>query len=87
MHIYSAEEADAVDNDFWCIYRKVIRVDGAVLDLQVMPAKKAKAADTDTKSFWNVDVGASKKPHGIDGSGAIAQRRPFKVNVYATKNA
>ena len=87
MHIHSAKEAVAVDDEFWCVYGKVIRVDGAVLNLEVVTAKKAEAANTDTESFWNVDVGTAEKPHGIDDSGAIAQRRPCKVNVYTTENA
>ena len=39
MHVYAAEEADAVDDDFWRVYRKVIRMDGAVLNLELVAAK------------------------------------------------
>ena len=53
MNVYAAEEAVAVDDDFWRVHWKVIRMDGAVLDLQVMPAKKAKATNADAEALWD----------------------------------
>ena len=67
MHLYAAEEAVAIDVDFWSVYREVIRMDGAVLYLKVMSAKKAYAADVDAEAFGNIDVDATKEAHRLDG--------------------
>jgi len=50
MHVYAAEETVAIDVDFWCVNWQVIRMDSAVLYLEVMPTKKAYAADVDAKA-------------------------------------
>ena len=67
MHVYAAEETVAIDVDFWCVNWQVIRMDSAVLYLEVMPTKKAYAADVDAKAFGNIDVDATKEAHRLDG--------------------
>ena len=81
MYVYAPEEAVAVDDNFWCVHGKVIRVDSAVLDLQVMPAKKAKATNADAEALWDVDIGTSENSYRIDGGRAVTKSHAGQVNV------
>ena len=73
MHVHTAEEAIAIDVDFWCVHWQVIRMDGAVLYLEVMPAKKANAADVDAEAFGDINIDATKDAHRFDGGSTTVQ--------------
>ena len=81
MNVYAAKEAVAVDDDFWCVHGKVIRVDGAVLDLQVMPAKKAKATYANPEALWDVDIGTTENSYRVDGGCTVTKCHAGQVDV------
>ena len=87
MYVYAPEEAVAVDDNFWCVHGKVIRVDSAVLDLQVMPAKKAKASNADSEALWDVDIGTTKNTYRIDGGRAVTKGHPSQVDVNTAESS
>ena len=87
VNVYAAEEAVAVDDDFWCVHGKVIRVDSAVLDLQVMPAKKAKATYANSETLWNVDIGTTENSYRINGGRAVTKGYAGQVNVNAAEGS
>ena len=87
MYVYATKEAVAVDDDFWCVHRKVIRVDGAVLDLEVMAAKKAKATNADAEALWDVDIGTTKNSYRIDGGRAVTKGHAGQVDVNAAEGS
>ena len=87
MHVYAAEEAVAIDVDFWRVNWQVIRMDGAVFYLEVMPAKKAYAADVDAEAFGNIDVDATKDAHRLDGGSTTVQGDAREINVHAAEKA
>ena len=87
VNVYAAEEAIAIDVDFWCVHWQVIRMDGAVLYLQVMPSKKAYAADVDAEAFGDIDINAAKDDHRVDGGGATVQGDAREIDVHAAEKA
>lgn len=87
MHIYAAEEAVAIDVDFWRVHWQVIRMDGAVFYLEVMPAKKAYTADVYAEAFGDIDIDATKDTHRVDGGSATVQGYAREINVHAAEKA
>lgn len=81
MYVYAAEEAVAVDDDFWCVHGKVFRVDGTVLDFEVMPAKKTKATNADSETLWDVDIGTTENSYRIDGGRTVTKGHTSQVDV------
>ena len=87
MNVYAAEEAIAVHNNFWRVYREVIRMDGAVLYLEVMSAKESNAADVDAEAFGNINIDATKDARRVDGGSTTVQGDAREIDVHATEKA
>ena len=87
VNVYAAEEAVAVDDNFWCVHGKVIRVDGAVLDLEVMPAKKTKATNADAEALWDVDIGTTENSYRIDGGRTVTKGYAGQVDVNTAESS
>ena len=87
MHVYAAEEAVAIDVDFWRIHWQVIRMDSAVFYLEIMPTKKAYAADVDAEAFGDIDIHATKDAHRLDGGSTTVQGYSREINVHAAEKA
>ena len=59
VDIHPAKEAEAVNHNFWGAGGEVCRVNGSVLDLDVVAAEESDTAHADTETFRNPDIDAS----------------------------
>ena len=62
-------------------------MDGAVLYLKVMSAKKAYAADVDAEAFGNIDIDATKDARRVDGGSTTVQGDAREINIHSAEKA